>query len=768
LFAYDKTHWQKRQLKPLQGSTVCYVIPPNRLLSMNGSNTPVRSPGQKMRLGEILVKSGLIDSETLDKALETQKSMKKRLGQVLMGMGVADQVMIAKTLAKQLRIPYGRLQDVHIAKEVIGLISAQLAHAHLVIPIKKKGESLVVAMADPLDLNALNDLRFFTQLPIDVAVVPEGDIIEAIKEHFPKGDFRSNLDYGPAIDTDIEILREKEPDEQEVHELLILTEMPPIVRFTNSVLADAIKQKASDIHIEPQKNSILIRYRVDGILKEIMRVDKQIHAGVVSRIKIVSDLDIAIKRKPQDGKAQVRYGDKTYDFRVSTLPTSYGEKVTIRILDPGTAALNPEDLGFSERDLKNLSDAIHRPQGIILVTGPTGSGKSSTLYACLNRLKSPEVNIVTVEDPVEYDVAGINQVQINPATGISFAEGLRSILRQDPDIVMVGEIRDSETAMIAFQAAQTGHLVLSTLHTNDAPSAVIRLMDLGINSYLISASLIAVIGQRLVRKVCQRCKVPCPPRPDEMEAIRSYIGHDPVGTFWKGTGCDACHFSGYSGRLGLFEVLMITPFLRRKISKNLSSVALKEAAESEGFLTMTMDGITKVMQGLTTMDEVYRAAPPEIKGSVSAPVHETAVREERASQETSPREPEPEVSSEGPTRILVVDDSAVIRKLVMHHLKAEGYIVLEAENGLDGLKVASTERPDLIISDYLMPVMDGLTFIKKLKSQLATRGIPVIMLTAKDEIESEVEVIEAGADDYLTKPVVPKRLVARVKRRLNK
>jgi len=581
---------------------------------MTEANSSTRPPQQKLRLGELLVKSGLIDNETLLKALDIQKSQKRRLGKVLVDMGVADEVVIAKTLALQLKIPYGRLQKVRIPQKVIDLVSVQLAENHLVIPLKRTEKGLLVAMADPLDWNALNDLRFFTQLPIEIAVVPEGDIIEAIERHYLKRDLKRDLDLGPAIDADIEILRQKEPDEKEAHELLVLTEMPPIVRFTNSVIADAIKQKASDIHIEPQKDAILIRYRVDGILNEIMRTTKHIHAGVVSRIKIVSNLDIAIKRKPQDGKAQVRSGGKTYDLRVSTLPTSYGEKVTIRILDPSTAALNPEDLGFSEMDLKHLMEAIHRPQGIILVTGPTGSGKSSTLYACLNRLKSPEVNIVTVEDPVEYDVAGINQVQINPAAGITFAEGLRSILRQDPDIVMVGEIRDSETAVIAFQAAQTGHLVLSTLHTNDAPSAVIRLLDLGIDPFLISASLITVIGQRLVRRICPVCKVSDSLPPEQMEAIRPYLGQNPSFVFWKGAGCESCQFTGYSGRVGIFEVLMITTDLRKKISTHISAVELKEAAEAEGFRTLTMDGVQKALLGLTTIDEVFRTAPPRGKG----------------------------------------------------------------------------------------------------------------------------------------------------------
>jgi type IV pilus assembly protein PilB len=341
---------------------------------MDNSKKPSVSPPKKLRLGEILVMSGLIDEKTLTKALETQKIEKKRLGQILVDMGVADQVIIAKTLARQLKIPYGRLEKVKIAKEVIGLVPSELAENHLVIPIKKRENSILVAMANPLDLYALDDLRFFTQTQIDVAVVPEGDILDAIGRHYPKKDLKKSLDSGPSIDEEIEIIQERDPDEKEAHELLVAGELPPIVRFTNSVLADAIKLKASDIHIEPQKASIIIRYRVDGVMREIMQADKHIHAGVVSRIKIISNMDISIKRKPQDGKAQVKHGGKTFDLRVSTLPTSYGEKVTIRILNPATAEMNPEDLGFSDKDLKHISGAINTPQGIILVTGPTGSG----------------------------------------------------------------------------------------------------------------------------------------------------------------------------------------------------------------------------------------------------------------------------------------------------------------------------------------------------------------------------------------------------------
>lgn len=734
---------------------------------MSTPDSPVKSPQKKMKIGEYLVKSGLIDEKTLTKALEIQKTQNKRLGQILVDMGVADEVIIAKTLARQLKIPYGRLEKVKIAKEIIELVPAELAENHLVIPLKKKKNSLLVAMANPLDLYTLDDLRFFTQSRIDVAVVPEGDILDAIGRHYPKKDLKRSLASGPNIGGEIEVIQQKDADEKEAHELLALTELPPIVQFTNSVLADAIKLNASDIHIEPQKTNVVIRYRVDGIMREIMQADKHIHAGVVSRIKIISNMDISIKRKPQDGKAQVKHGGKIFDLRVSTLPTSYGEKVTIRILNPATAEMNPEDLGFSDKDLKHILGAINMPQGIILVTGPTGSGKSSTLYACLNKLNSPEVNIVTVEDPVEFDVSGINQVQINPAAGITFAAGLRSILRQDPDIVMVGEIRDSETAVTAFQAAQTGHLVLSTLHTNDAPSAVIRLMDLGIDPFLVSASLIAIVGQRLVREICQECKVPDSVPPEQMELILPYIGQGKEAVFWKGVGCEACQFTGYSGRLGLFEVFTMTPTLRRIISPNLSAAKLKEAAEKEGFLVMAIDGITKAMQGLTAIDEVFRVAPPEARGSTEGPVYEPPVQEEVLPEEPSVSESKASVISVSPKKILVVDDSTVILKLLRHLLEAGDYLVVTAENGLEGLKMVSTERPNLIITDFLMPKMDGITFIRKLKSQMSTRFIPIIMLTVKDEVESEVEAIDAGADDYLTKPVVAKRLLARVGRLLS-
>ena len=720
---------------------------------------PAKSPKKTLRLGEYLVMIGMIDKETLNKALKAQKSSKKKLGEVLMEMGVADDVGIAKALAVRLKLPYGRIDKANIPSNIISLIPPALAEKHAVMPLRMNGNRLLVAMANPLDLYALEDLRFYTQLPIDRAVVPASDIVAAIGKYYPQPNLGMNmgLEFG-AEDDDIEVVERKKEKETPIRELQDLGDLPPIVKFVNSVIADAIKLKASDIHIEPQEKSLMVRYRVDGIMREIMRADRNIHAAVASRIKIMSNMDIAIKRKPQDGKAQVRQSGKTFDLRVSSLPTSYGEKVTIRILNPATAQLNPEDLGFSDKDLKTLNRAIKMPQGIILVTGPTGSGKSSTLYACLNKLNSPEVNIITVEDPVEFDVPGINQVPINPAAGITFAKGLRSILRQDPDIVMVGEIRDGETALTAFQAAQTGHLVFSTLHTNDAPSAVIRLMDLGIDPFMVSSALIAVLGQRLVRKICKSCKAPDNLPPEQLEEIRPYIGDKKDVAFWKGAGCDDCQHTGYSGRLGLFEVLTMTPSLKSLVSGGVSSEEIKKTAQKEGFQVMSLDGIQKALQGLTTIEEVFRVAPPEITVDSQPPTTDSPTQED-----LTPKDEDTCVlTTDCPIKILVVDDNLVVLKLLRHLLESEDYLVITAENGVEALKLASTEDPDIIVTDYEMPEMDGVMLIKKLKGQISTRSIPVMMLTARDEEESELEGLDAGADDYLTKPIARKRFLARV------
>jgi type IV pilus assembly protein PilB len=724
-------------------------------------------PSQKRKkLGELLIDAGLIDKETLSKALDIQKIKQKKLGQILIDMGVADEQIIARTLAVQLKVPLVRLNEIEIPKEVLSLVSPEMAESYLLIPIEKKDKSLVVAMANPLEFYAVDDLRFVTQMPISVAVTTESDVLEAIERFYPKKALEENLGSSPGPEEGIEIIKSKEVDESDIKDpqkMLALTERAPVVRFTASILGDAIKLKASDIHIEPQRAAVIIRYRIDGVMREIMKTDRQVHASLVSRIKVISNMDISIRRKPQDGKAQVKHGNKRYDLRVSTIPTSYGEKVTIRILNPDSAKTGIGDLGLSPRDYEELDHAISVPQGIILVTGPTGSGKSSTLYACLNKLNSPEVNIVTVEDPIEFDIDGINQVQINPQAGITFAAGLRSILRQDPDIVMVGEIRDRETAHIAFQAAQTGHLVLSTLHTNDAPSALTRLMDLGIEAFLISSSLISVVGQRLVRKICAECKIPEPLTPQILRRLPSHIRENKDAAFWKGAGCEACQYTGYTGRLGLFEVLTITPPVREIIGTDAFSDNVKKVAERGGFQTMGMDGLEKALQGLTTIEEVFRVAPPEAEDVLRETVTEKPIVE-ASSVEEPPTEisSAPSLTSVKPKQVLVADDNQIILKMVSHILESEGYSVVTAEDGLMALRLALQEKPDLIVTDYLMPKMNGTGLIRKLKSQLSTRYIPIIMLTAKETGVVEIEGIDVGADDCLSKPVNAKELLAKV------
>ncbi|MEW6672772.1 MAG: type II/IV secretion system protein [Thermodesulfobacteriota bacterium] len=725
-----------------------------------------KAPMGRKRIGECLIEAGLIDQETLAKALELQKSQKKKIGQVLIEMGVADEVTIAKALAQQLKIPFIRLEKKKIPEEVVKLVPAELAENYLLIPIQVQDKKLVVAMSNPLEFYALDDLRFVTHMNIKTAVAPERDILDALERHYPKPGIEKGFDAGPDETKAVELIRPVETDEKDLLRLMNIAELPPVVRLANSILADAIKLKASDVHVEPQQASVIIRYRIDGIMREIMQTDKHVHAALVSRVKILSNMDISIRRKPQDGRSQIRYGDEVYDLRVSSIPTSYGEKLTIRILNPKTAAMGFEQLGLSGQELEILTSAIRAPQGIILVTGPTGSGKSSTLYACLNKINKPSVNIVTVEDPIEFDIKGINQVQINPAAGVTFASGLRSILRQDPDVVMVGEIRDGETAAIALQAAQTGHLVLSTLHTNDAPAAVTRLMDLGVESFLISDALLMVAGQRLVRGICPHCKISDPLSFQFVKQLPIDLRNTKEATFWKGAGCEKCQYTGYSGRLGIYEVLKITPAVKGIIAAGVSALKIKTAALKEGFRPMFLDGIHKALNGLTTLEEVFRVAPPEVETVDQEYISTPGPKEGKLPEEELPVETSFSIKSVKPKKILVADDNQIIIKLLVNILESENYHVVSTDNGLDALKMAHQEKPDLIITDYLMPQLNGMELIKKIKSQLSTRVIPIIMLTAKDEVDAEVAVIDAGADDYLTKPLNAKRILARVARLL--
>lgn len=741
---------------------------------IKGSKQRLQRPKHR-KFGELLIDAGLIDQKTLEMALVMQKSSAKKIGQVLMDMGVVDDVEIAKALASQLGLEFIRLAKVSVSPEVVALVPHDLAENYLLLPVRAIENDLTVAMSNPLEFYALDDLRFVTRKNIHIAVSPLSDIMEALERYYPKTGLEGqNWDAGSDNTGAVEMVRAAGDEEKDVAKLMKVSELAPVIRFANSIFTDAINLKASDIHIEPQKNAVFIRYRIDGIMREILKTNKHVHASLTSRIKVISGMDISVRRKPQDGRSQIRYNGKKYDLRISSIPTSYGEKLTIRILTPENINLSVGDIGLVPDDLKKIENAIRRPQGMIIVTGPTGSGKSTTLYSILNRLNRPEVNIVTVEDPIEFDIDGINQVQINPKVGITFGAGLRSILRQDPDIVMVGEIRDGETAQIACQAAQTGHLVLSTLHTNDAPSAVVRLNDLGVDAFILSDSLSAIVGQRLVRKICPHCKVP-DPIADGLLAQIGLPGELKGMPFFKGAGCESCRYSGYAGRIGIFEVLDVSPRVKMKITPDVAAHVLKKTASAEGFRPIFWDGIDKARQGLTTIEEVLRVAFPESaesyqdNGSKGPQASGTVKsRPVESADETAVAASEPALSAIRPKKILVADDSEIVVKLLVNILESQNYNAISAGNGVDALKLAHKEKPDLILTDLLMPEMSGLELIGKLRSELSTRLIPVIVISAKDEVDSEVKLIEAGADDYLTKPVDAKRLLARVNRLLNR
>lgn len=735
-----------------------------------------QKPTGRRYIGEILVSSGLIDEDKLKKALEINRSQGKKVGQVLIDMGVVDDVQIAEALADQLSIPLITLRDFEIPKKVIALVPRELVKNYIVIPVGIQQSKLTLVMANPLDFYAVDDIRFVTQLYLEMAVAPEQEIIAAIAKYYPvSGLLKSVVASGSGTDSNVALTiyeegdRLEEEDDTKLDDLLDLVERTPIVNFTNAIIDDAIKLNASDIHIEPQHNAVVVRYRIDGVMREIMKTDRNIHTGIVTRIKAIAKMDISVRRKPQDGKLRVSRQNVIFDLRISTLPTSYGEKITIRLLNPSAVPDSIDKLYLAEQNLANLRYAITQPQGIVLVTGPTGSGKTMTLYSCLKTLTSPEISIVTLEDPIENDIAEINQVEINPQAGLTFASGLRSILRQDPDVILLGEIRDNETATIAFQSAQTGHLVLSTLHTNNAVATMLRLTDLGLDPYNISTSLNAVMAQRLVRRICEKCKVPDPVSNEILQGLPPEFSNCESTRFWKGKGCDACNYTGYSGRVGLHEVLRITDSIQGLIRQRVKEQEIEdEACARGGYQHISVDGIRKATEGLTSLSEVYRVAPPAVKDLVEGSQGSMQVVDETEAEDLLLDDSPLPVSNVAPRKILIVEDNEFMLRLIQGILDGEGYVTITAQDGAEALKIALTEIPDLIVTDYLMPKINGIELIRKLRSKMSTLFIPIIILTIKDEIDLEVEGINAGADDFLVKPINARKLVARVNRLLKR
>jgi type IV pilus assembly protein PilB len=689
----------------------------------------------------MLVAQGILTEEQVATVLTRQKAEKgSRMGRILVDLGYCTETQICEVVADQLHIPAADMVAVDVPNDVLALVSRELAMKHACLPWFVEGRDLDLIMADPTNIGAADAIAFHTSLKVKPVVAPESEVVAAV-ERFYAAEEESlaqfdNLDLADQLS----VVSEQESEGAGEEDLEAAALGLPLVKLVNAILADAIRAGASDIHIEPQQKGVDLRYRVDGLLRKVMTMPKRVQAKVASRVKIMSHMDISERRKPQDGRTFLRVGGRSFDMRVSSLPTADGEKIVLRILAQDRATVALESLGFDEGLLVSLKELLRRPQGMILVTGPTGSGKTSTLYAALNLLKSETTNIVTVEDPVEYRLSGISQVAVSERAGMTFAAGLRSILRQDPDVVMVGEIRDLETAQIAFQAAQTGHLVLSTLHTNDAPSAVTRLVEMGVPAYVVASSLVAVLAQRLVRQLCS-CKAP-----------------QPDGTALP-KGCDLCRFSGFAGRIGVYELMRLTPRVRSVLLTRASDDVVRRAARATGMTSMFQDGLAKAARGLTMPAEVSRVVPPDEAESEDAPEDRTAAPPLSPALSGETRSPRP-------NRILVVDDDMAQREMMREMLADEHYDVVLAEDGNAGLAAVHRDKPDLVITDLQMPGLDGLGLLRKLRRDLATCQIPVIFLTVVENLDSEARALDLGADDYLGKPVERSRLLGRVRRAL--
>ena len=603
---------------------------------------PVASPE---RLGDLLVREKLITREQLDKAVQEQKQSGTRVGYNLVKLGFIQETELTKILARQFKMPAVDLSRFEVDPRIAKLVPGDLAMKHLVLPLKRDGRTLTVAMADPTNLGVLEDLKFITRYDIFPVIGGEFSIKSAVDKIYEAAMDSQVSDLMNVIEDmqaegDVEVL---EDTDEEVSAAALQAQMEdaPVVKLINAILTDAVKRGASDIHFECFEHDIRVRYRIDGALLEVMKPPMKLKAALISRFKIMSSLNIAERRVPQDGRIKLKYGKKVIDYRVSTLPTLFGEKIVLRILDKGNLTLDLEKFGIEPKAEADLMEAVQNPYGMVLVTGPTGSGKTTTLYSALSKVNNIDVNIMTAEDPVEYNLYGVNQVLVRTDIGMTFAAALKAFLRQDPNIIMVGEIRDLETGGIAIKAALTGHMVLSTLHTNSAPETVTRLMDMGLEPFNVASALNLVLAQRLLRRICGSCKEQYTPSDIELNAAKvkrtttlrelkftaetiesakakatkeaapllkdltvdSTVAQIP---FFRGRGCDACNGTGLKGRQGVYEVMPMSPSLRKLIMMNVGAVEIRDHAVEEGMLTLRMDGWMKVMKGITTLEQVIR------------------------------------------------------------------------------------------------------------------------------------------------------------------
>jgi type IV pilus assembly protein PilB len=659
----------------------------------------------RKKIGEVFVEAGLISQEQLMQALMLQKGGNKRLGKVLIGLGYLDESQIAGALSKQLSLPIVDCSKYNVPKEIIDLIPKDVAEKKIILPLEVKNKTLLVVMADPLDWPAIDELAFRTGLKIAVAVAPETAIVEAIEQYYlpDKEDNWDDMMKDIPTYEHAEILK-GQPDEDNkdvnVQTLYNISEAPPIVKLVTMIIVDAVKSRASDIHLEPHENYVQVRYRVDGNLRNTLKYPKNIKDAVISRVKIISNLDITNRRTPQDGRSTLRLDKKDIDLRISSLPSVHGENMVIRLLDHSTGLVSLGNLGIHEKLLTPFLRLASQSQGMILITGPTGSGKTTTLYSLLQQLRTESESIFTIEDPVEYKIPGLTQVGVNEAVGLSFPGALRSVLRQDPDIIMVGEIRDRETADIAIRSALTGHLVLSTVHTNDTISTITRLLDLGIDAYLVASSVSGLLAQRLVRRICTKCReITTPPL-----AVASF-GFPPLKDYYKGKGCPNCQYTGYRGQVGIYEFVQLDTKMKRLIPKLASEEELWAAAREAGTHTLFEDAWIKVKEGITTVDEVLAKVP---FGNV-----ETTSRKSDDDQKM---------------KVLAYNVQDSLAEMITEALSGDYEVVFSAKESL--LEAAARENPDMIISGKFDNVTSQL---KMLRGNIRYAYMPVFIFTDVDE-----------------------------------
>lgn len=563
----------------------------------------------RKRLGEVLIEMGLLSEEELHTAIEEQKTTGESLGKILVRMGAVSGEGLSAALAQQFGMEYVKLSEMEVSDEVLKQIPPAIAKRQRIVPVAMEDGTITVAMSDPLELLALDNLQAMLDCEIKGVVAPEKELEEAIKKYY--GSEESTIDTivdemsQTALEFGAEAQGEQGGEEEDVED-------SAIVKLVTLIILEAFRSRASDIHIEPLEKKFRVRYRVDGVLQEVPGPPRRLRGPVTQRIKLMSGMDIAEKRVPQDGRIKIKLMGRDLDLRVSALPGLFGESIVMRILDKSSLLLGLDELGFMGDDRKKFESAITSAHGIFLVTGPTGSGKTTTLYACLNILNTPDKKLITVEEPVEYMLSGINQSQVRSDIGLTFARVLRSMLRQAPDIILVGEIRDFETAEIAVRSALTGHLVFSTLHTNDAPTAVTRLIDLGVKPFLVASSVQAVMGQRLVRNICPNCKEEYEARADELLAAGMDTSQKGKVKLYQGKGCDECNFTGYKGRSGIFELMLVSNKLQEMIMEEVVTAAIREQARKEGMKTLREDGLRKALSGVTTLAEVLRVTQQDV------------------------------------------------------------------------------------------------------------------------------------------------------------